>query len=653
MPVRNELIFLTIDVRHPEHQVEGNVMAQGRLRRVGSAALVGLCALATMAVVGPVPQASADPVATVTVSKTSNVSRAGETVTVTGSGFDPAANTGTRPPLAGEPSGVYVVFGRFADTWRPSDGAASSARRVLSQLWALPQASYDAVETLLGNDDGLVLLESDGSFTATLEVDADDTGTGNFGIYTYAGSGAVNADQETFTAITFADPPTSGSSSRSGGSSQSGGQARIPATSGGGTRGARIETSAGPVAVTLQGGESGDGATVGVEVVPSSTLGDDDRPGLGLVGKVFDVTTDGDYDEVEVCVPFDPADLPAGTSNGAVQLLHFPEGGEPEVVTTRIGTDQVCGRATSLSPFAPAVLRTSRLAGSDAAATAAAIATSTFEPGVPVAYVVTRGATADALGAGPATGGRGPVLLTDAGTVPVTTLAALERLAPARIVVVGGVVAVGDAVLDALGEVAPVRRLAGTDRYATAAALSADSFGPGVGVVHVVDGHAVADGLVAGAAAAMTGGPVLLVDGGTVPTATRAELERLAPARIVVVGGAAAVPEDVVTALGAIAPVSRLAGADRYATAAAVAASFPAGSPVVVASGTAPSDGLAGVPAAAATGAALVLVPADAVPVDVALLLDGKTPSAVTVLGGTAAVSATVEARLARHVVAR
>ena len=33
------------------------------------------------------------------VSKTSGIDAAGETLTVTGTGFDPAANTGTRPPL--------------------------------------------------------------------------------------------------------------------------------------------------------------------------------------------------------------------------------------------------------------------------------------------------------------------------------------------------------------------------------------------------------------------------------------------------------------------------------------------------------------------------------------------------------------------------
>src|SRR5688500_17259834 len=47
----------------------------------------------------------------------------GKTVSITGSGFDPAAAIGTRPPLSGQPSGSYVVFGKFADVWQPSANA--------------------------------------------------------------------------------------------------------------------------------------------------------------------------------------------------------------------------------------------------------------------------------------------------------------------------------------------------------------------------------------------------------------------------------------------------------------------------------------------------------------------------------------------------
>ncbi|WP_109508669.1 Ig-like domain-containing protein [Nocardioides speluncae] len=141
---------------------------------------------------------------TVTVSDTDLSPTGQHQVTIEGSGFDPATPLGTRPPLAGQPSGAYVIFGKFADTWRPSAGAPSSSRVAVTQKWAVPAAQMG---TIGGPAAGAVELEPDGTFTATLTVDkaaADAaSATGNYGIYTYAGSGAVHAPYETATPITF------------------------------------------------------------------------------------------------------------------------------------------------------------------------------------------------------------------------------------------------------------------------------------------------------------------------------------------------------------------------------------------------------------------------------------------------------------------
>ncbi|GAB2466623.1 HtaA domain-containing protein [Xylanimonas ulmi] len=124
------------------------------------------------------------------------------TVTVTGSGFDPAANVGTRPPLAGKPTGVYVVFGAFPAAWRPSEGVAASARKVIDQKWVLPDPSF----TEQGGQVPYVLLNPDGTFTTTLQVSAADTAEGNYGVYVYAAGGPVNAGQELYVPVTFANP---------------------------------------------------------------------------------------------------------------------------------------------------------------------------------------------------------------------------------------------------------------------------------------------------------------------------------------------------------------------------------------------------------------------------------------------------------------
>ncbi len=193
-----------------------------------------------------------------------------------------------------------------------------------------------------------------------------------------------------------------------------------------------------------------------------------------------------------------------------------------------------------------------RLAGSTRFATAAAIATATFDGPVPTAYVATGTGFADALAGGPlATSGHGPVLLTARDWLPGPTRDALLDLEPGRIVVLGGAHAVSDEVLARLRDLTDgeVARVAGSNRFTTATDVSARAFADGSApVVYVATGGGFADALAGGPVAALLRGPVLLV-GDTLPDVVRRELDRLAPRRIVVLGGPAAVPESVVAAL--------------------------------------------------------------------------------------------------------
>ncbi|MDN4642121.1 fibronectin type III domain-containing protein [Agreia sp. PsM10] len=143
---------------------------------------------------------------TVTVSKTSGIDPAGETVTVTGTGFFPngTATNGTRPPLANAFTGSYVTFGKYADVWKPTAGAAASARNNNVTKWAVPASS---IATIGGANAGAIELKADGTFETTITVKKDYTGapaTGNYGIYTYPGGGATYAAFETYTPLSFA-----------------------------------------------------------------------------------------------------------------------------------------------------------------------------------------------------------------------------------------------------------------------------------------------------------------------------------------------------------------------------------------------------------------------------------------------------------------
>ena len=84
------------------------------------------------------------------------------------------------------------------------------------------------------------------------------------------------------------------------------------------------------------------------------------------------------------------------------------------------------------------------------------------------------------------------------------------------------------------------QRLDGTDRYETAVKISRTIFPVSAGTAVLVSGENYPDGLVAGATAARLGAPVLLTTRSSLPPLTAAELKRLNPKQILLVGGSGA-----------------------------------------------------------------------------------------------------------------
>ncbi len=295
-----------------------------------------------------------------------------------------------------------------------------------------------------------------------------------------------------------------------------------------------------------------------------------------------------------------------------------------------------------------------RLAGSDRYATAAAISRASFEPGVGVAYIATGTNYPDALAGGAAAARDGaPVLLTQPTSLPSTTSAELARLRPGRIVVLGGPSVISEAVRVRLeGHTnGGVTRLFGPDRYATAAAISVAGTPRGISVAYVATGANYPDALAAIPLAGRTASPLLLTRPGDLPSATARELDRIRPGRIVVLGGIGVVSNAVVERLGAFTAgsVTRISGADRYATAAAVAGLFPGSlGSTFLATGTAFPDALAGGPAAARRNVPLLLVKATTLPAPTASQLRRIKPGALMVLGGVGVVSDEVAAAAAK-----
>ncbi len=287
-----------------------------------------------------------------------------------------------------------------------------------------------------------------------------------------------------------------------------------------------------------------------------------------------------------------------------------------------------------------------RLAGADRFSTAAAVA-ARFPAGVPTVYIAYGANFPDAL-AGAALAGRegAPILLALRDQVPASTLRALERLDPQNIVILGGLPTLSQAVANQLAPYGSVSRIAGADRYATGA-LIADRFEAGAETVYVASGRNFPDALAGAAVAGATGSPVLLTDPQHLPSSVAAQLDRLEPRRIVLLGGTPSVSAAVEAELSAFGAVERIAGADRFETASLVAADLGHVDRVYVASGGNFPDALAGAALAGAQRAPVLLALRDYLPPSTQARIESSTPRQVLVLGDANAISDSVADRMA------
>ncbi len=146
-------------------------------------------------------------------------------------------------------------------------------------------------------------------------------------------------------------------------------------------------------------------------------------------------------------------------------------------------------------------------------------------------------------------------------------------------------------------------------------------------MVYVATGENYPDALAGSVAAAMADAPVLLVSRDTIPADTAAELVRLAPDEIVVLGGLSAVSAAVQAQLGSYAgSVRRLAGVSRFSTAAAISKdTFSSSLAAIVATGENFPDALVGGAGAGKWQVPILLVTKYTVPAETAAELSRLT----------------------------
>ena len=294
-----------------------------------------------------------------------------------------------------------------------------------------------------------------------------------------------------------------------------------------------------------------------------------------------------------------------------------------------------------------------RLDGADRYRAAASISQAHF-PTANTVFIASGEVYTDALSGGPAAKAAGaPALLVRQNAIPAATALEIDRLSPERIVVLGGPATISEQVLNSLRTYAPtVERWAGDNRYSTSATVSANAFpdASAVNKVYIASGENFPDALSGGPAAAASGSPMLLVRPGSVPGEIAAELERLNPSEIVVLGGPATLTPALEQALRDLRPsatVTRFGGADRYAVSALISASFAQpGGTVYLSTGQKFPDALTGASPAGARNAPILLVRPDGIPGPVQAELMRLAPSKVVILGGPASVSENVVAQV-------
>ncbi|TGE33809.1 cell wall-binding repeat-containing protein [Desulfosporosinus sp. Sb-LF] len=244
-----------------------------------------------------------------------------------------------------------------------------------------------------------------------------------------------------------------------------------------------------------------------------------------------------------------------------------------------------------------------------------------------------------------------PILLTPAGGVDAKVMEEIKRLGAQQVILLGGEVALSpkvEADIQNAGLGKP-ERIAGYDQYETAQKV-AERVGT-KGQVILANGEQFPDALAISAYAGVTETPILLTNAKKMPASTQQELNSLqqkGDLDTIVVGGEAVVSSTILSGLNS---VQRIAGNDRYETAAAVYEfamdALPAQTTYLVTGENFP-DALAAGGLAAKQQAQIVMAQTSTLPGSTYSVLSRPTesPMNVVIVGGLAVITDQVKAMI-------
>jgi len=159
----------------------------------------------------------------------------------------------------------------------------------------------------------------------------------------------------------------------------------------------------------------------------------------------------------------------------------------------------------------------------------------------------------DALSAAAAAGTQDAPVITLNGSeahLDAATAALIKSLGATEIIVAGGAAVVSDGIVNdlaAISGVTTVRRLFGTDRYATSAAINTDAFSS-ASRVYLASGNDFPDALAGTVRAAADNAPLYIVPGSCIPRVIADSINVFGPIEVTLIGGAAVLPLNLATA---------------------------------------------------------------------------------------------------------
>ena len=187
-----------------------------------------------------------------------------------------------------------------------------------------------------------------------------------------------------------------------------------------------------------------------------------------------------------------------------------------------------------------------------------------------------------------------------------------------------------------------VKRVGGSNRYGTAAALSKQVYSTASTAV-VVGGGSYADAISAAPMAYQKNAPLLYTNKDNLSAETKTRLKELKTKTVIIVGGTPAVSANTANQIKALGiSVKRISGSNRYDTAAKVAMEMPAASKAVIANGFLYADAIAAIPYAAMNGYPILFTNQTDINSATAGAIKSKGIKSSIVAGGTGSINASV-----------